>query len=136
MDHPLTQLEPLLGTWKTSGSTHDDPPQTLDAIDTYEKLGSGFIIHRVSGKLGESDLRSIEMIGYDPERKVFTMHSFDGSGTTEQMTATFESGHWKITGEEARFEGRLEKDRVTGTWERKTSGGWQPWMTIELTRRN
>ena len=137
MDHPLSALKTLLGTWKTTGTTHDDPPLKLNATDSYELLGAGgFIIHRVAGKLGESELNSIEMIGYDQDKKAFSMHSFDDSGNTEQMTATLEGDRWKITGEEARFEGKLGSHRITGTWERRTASGWEPWMSIVLTRQH
>jgi hypothetical protein len=38
-------LEILIGRWKTEGWTRSDPPDRIDAVDTYEWLPGGAVLH-------------------------------------------------------------------------------------------
>jgi hypothetical protein len=80
----------FLGRWHTTGkvaATESDPAAEVDSIDTYEWYpGEFFLVHHADSRVGGSRIKSIEIMGYDPERRCYFASFFDstgGSGTEE-----------------------------------------------------
>jgi hypothetical protein len=89
--------------------------------------------------MGAAQSQSLEIIGFDEERQVFTMHSFDDRGNeTLMMAAKLKNNLWTFEGDSLRFNGGFSKDGMTqsGTWEqRDATGKWSLFIRIQLTRQ-
>ena len=73
-------LEALIGRWKTEGWTTSDPPQRVDAVDTYEWLPGGAVLHRVDANMGDQRVEGAEIIGWDPGRGCYLTQYFGTDG--------------------------------------------------------
>ena len=132
----------FVGTWRTEGEVwsgqSDEVPTWLQATDTYEWLPGGFfLIHRVEGRMGETVVHALEVIGYDERRGHYFSHAYDGGGGVATYEAHLEGDTWRIDGAAERFSGAFAADRrqLTGRWERLADGSrWTPWMTLTLTK--
>ncbi len=133
-------LTPLIGRWHTTGRTTDEPPITVDAIDDYELLPGGALLHRVDAHMGEQRVEGAEIIGFDPTLGHFRTQYFDRDGASSyEAEFSRENGAlvWSMRSEKERFRGTFSDDRsvITGHWERRgDDGSWQRWMDITLTR--
>jgi hypothetical protein len=135
------RLDVFVGRWETEGQITDPSSgrtSRLTAVDTYEWLpGEFFLLHRVDGRMGEAEVKAIEIIGFDASSRTYFTHSFDNQGRAAAYKATLEDGVWTITGDAERFRGEFSDDRkkLTGKWERSPDGSrWVPWMDIQLTK--
>jgi hypothetical protein len=65
------RLAALVGRWRTEGWTREEagnPPERIDAIDTYEWLpGGAAVLHLVDATVGETKVEGAEIIGFDPD---------------------------------------------------------------------
>ncbi len=143
-DAALERLEVLVGRWKTEGQTIDAsgaPADQIDAIDTYERLPGGALLHLVDAQVGDQKVEGAEIIGHDPDRNEYATQYFGSDGPTAyEASLSQESEYliWRMQSKTTRFTGRFSKDRkgITGHWELQgDSGDWQPWMDITLTRQ-
>ena len=78
------RLDVLIGRWKTVGWTRGAPgaPRArIDAVDTYERLPGGALLHRVDARVGEEKVEGAEIIGYDPHARCSSRST---SGATDQ----------------------------------------------------
>lgn len=139
--HPkLSQLNAFAGIWKTEGeilATSNNPAVPISGTDIYEWLPGGyFLIHHVDVRMGENQVHSTEIIGYDSSTDTFPMHYFGHKGSTGVMVATLEDDTWKFKGETERFTGSFNEsgDVMSGKWERLNESAWEDWMTIRLTK--
>jgi hypothetical protein len=138
-EHEALQI--FVGTWNTEGeieATSTEPGSRLKARDTYEWLPGGFfLLHRVEGCMGTTDVQSLEIIGYDATSRRYFTHSFDNYGVASAYQALLADDSWTILGDSERFLGRFNDDgtALSGTWERLADDStWIPWMTITLTK--
>jgi hypothetical protein len=143
-DAAMERLEVLIGRWKTEGQTIDAsgaPPDQIDAIDTYERLPGGALLHLVDAQVGDQKVEGAELIGHDPVRNTYATQSFGTDGLTAyeaSLTEESEGLTWRMQSKTTRFTGRFSEDGnvITGHWELQgDSGEWQPWMDITLTRQ-
>jgi hypothetical protein len=143
-DAALERLEVLIGRWKTAGQTIDAsgaPPDEIDAIDTYERLPGGALLHLVDARVGDQKVEGAELIGHDPDRNTYASQSFGTDGLTAyeaSLTEESEGLTWRMQSKTTRFTGRFSDDGnvITGRWELQgENGDWQPWMDITLTRQ-
>jgi Protein of unknown function (DUF1579) len=143
-DAALGRLEPLIGRWKTEGRTIDAsgaPADEIDAVDTYERLPGGALLHLVDARVGEHKLEGAEIIGHDPDRDTYASQAFGTDGSTAyeaSLTEESEGLTWRMQSNTTRFTGRFNDDGdvITGHWERQDdSGDWRRWMDITLTRQ-
>jgi hypothetical protein len=84
-DAALKRLEVLIGRWKTAGRTiaaSGAPPDVIDAIDTYERLPGGVLLHLVDARVGDQKVEGAELIGHDPDRNIYATHAFGTDGLT------------------------------------------------------
>lgn len=65
------RLEIFVGEWRTEGeilATEAGPASRLTAIDRYEWLPGGFfLLHHVDARMGDVEIKTLEIIGYDAE---------------------------------------------------------------------
>jgi hypothetical protein len=142
---PIPALEPLsflIGRWSTEGATiatGSEPAGTFKGTDTYEwVLEGGFMLHTVDVMMGYDKTEVLEYIGYDEERKLFTLRSFDNKGVFSEMHAVLEADRTLvITGNNIRarlLEG-TDGDHMQAQWERSEDGTtWVPWMKLQLRK--
>ena len=128
-----------VGDWTLAGTakdTRDEPEYQVDWRMQGRWILNGFFVeirHTWKGKGAES--RSLEILSYDPVKKVHTCHGFSSDGTTWIMTATFKDGisveegidtgpdgkttrwrnTWSISPDRMSVSGKSEKEQ-DGTW--------------------
>lgn len=140
MKSALKRLDAFVGTWKTEGeikATQTTPVIPIQGTDSYEWLPGGwFLLHRVDVRMGDEQIDSVEIIGYDPSTGKYPMHYFGHQGSTGVMHASVEENTWKFIGETERFTGSINEygDIITGKWERRDGDDWVDWMDIKLTK--
>ncbi|MBG9941083.1 DUF1579 family protein [Brevibacillus formosus] len=140
-DPALSHLNVFVGKWMTEGlitESPSGPAVKLKAIDTYEWLPGGFfLIHHVDGLMGDKEVKTIEIIGYDASNQVYFTHAYDNHGSMASYYANLLGRDWKITGNTERFSGKFSVDGNTliGTWELLGNDEkWTHWMDIRLTK--
>jgi Protein of unknown function (DUF1579) len=135
------RLEVLVGRWKTEGQTRGEPLR-VDATDTYEWLPGGYgLLHTVDARMGDDKVEGAEIIGWDPDRGVYSTLYFGSDGRAAyEAELTEEDGAlvWRMRSEHDRFEGTFDDDRsvITGHWEQLENGEWRAWMDITLTKQS
>jgi hypothetical protein len=111
-------------------------PLQIRASDIYEWVsGRFFVVHTAYGRIGDQDVGGIEMIGYDPEAKMFRTQFFDSEGNITAQDLKFESGTWTWSGHNARATGVLREDgRAMPTLHEWSDDGvnWRPSMNVTL----
>jgi hypothetical protein len=139
----LERLEVLIGRWRTEGWTIDSSGglgDRIDAIDTYERLPGGALLHLVDARVGDQKVDGAEIIGFDPDRGRYATRYFGSDGPAAyEATLTEEDGEtvWAMQSDTDRFRGTFSADgnTITGHWEAvDDEGNWRPWMNITLTR--
>jgi hypothetical protein len=136
----IERLDVLIGRWKTEGRTIASSDR-IDAIDTYERLPGGALLHLVDARVGDEKVEGAEIIGYDPARGGYLTQYFgsDGPAAYEASLVEGDGGlMWTMRSERDRFTGTFndERDVITGRWEAlDDNSAWQPWMDITLTRQ-
>ncbi len=137
----MARFEIFIGTWNTSGNVLaiDDAPATvLSATDSYRWLpGERFIVHEVDARFGRDVSRSMEVMGYDLQRKKYVSRSYDDQGVSETFDIELDRKRWRISGQSVRFNGKFDShgNKLTGLWEMKSSkASWRPWIELELVR--
>jgi hypothetical protein len=136
-EHEL--LNSLIGRWITEGETIPSdgaPALQIRASDIYEWVAGGFfVVHTAYGRIGDTDVGGVEMIGYDPETKRFRTHFFDSQGNISSQDLTFRDGTWTWSGAHARATGVLsDDDHAMPTLHEWSDDGvtWRPSMDVTL----
>lgn len=136
-EHEL--LNSLIGKWMTTGETipaDGAPALKIHASDIYEWVaGRFFVVHTAYGRIGDTDVGGIELIGYDPEAKRFRTHLFDSQGNITTQNLTFNDGTWTWSGQHARATGVLSNDgQAMPTLHEWSDDGvnWRPSMNVTL----
>lgn len=110
----MKRLQPFIGKWKTEG-TIQAPNGTavkLNAIDTYEWLpGEFFRLHHVDGRMGENEVKAIEIIGFH-EDGMYVTTSYDNHGIVANYKAQLHELEWTIIGSTERFRAAPLSDAV------------------------
>ena len=139
----LGRLDVLIGEWKTEGLTTAEPgasARRIDAIDTYERLPGGALLHLVNARVGDVHVEGAEIIGFDSARKTYVTQFFGGADATAYEAAlTTEAGAlvWTMVSERNRFRGIFSADRdyITGHWDAVDDDSrWRSWMDITLSK--
>lgn len=139
-EEALNRLDVFAGTWKTEGeviTSNSDPNISFKGTDTYKWLpGDRFMIHYVDILMGEQQIYSTEIIGYDPESGTYPMHYFDHEGNTGIMKASVDKSTWIFREDDKRFTGSFNSSGnvMSGKWERLAGSDWVHWMDIKLTK--
>jgi hypothetical protein len=135
------RLNIFIGQWNTTGEvleTSNSPAAKIDAIDTYEWMaGEFFLLHHIEARIGDNEVKALEIIGYDDSSRTYFSHSFDNQGNADTFQANLRGSVWTIEGKTARFEGVFSDDGkiLTGKWEKSDEdSGWSEWMNVKLTK--
>jgi len=141
-DTALERLEVLVGRWRTEGQTSDaSGGDRIDAIDTYERLPGGALLHLVDARVGEDTVEGAEIIGHDPDRNAYVTQYFGTDGPTAYEASLAQEGDsltWRMESKTTRFTGTFSANGnvISGHWElHDQSGDWQRWMDITLTKQ-
>ena len=89
----IDRLDVLIGNWKTDGLTTEGPgapAQQVDAVDTYERLPGGALLHLVDALVGELKVEGAEIIGFDAARRSYLTQFFGGEDATAYRAVTGE----------------------------------------------
>ncbi len=139
----VADLEPFVGVWDTTGTIFDadgKPEGSLVATDAYEWFAGGhFLLHHVDGRMGEDEVKALEVIGAGPREGVCLAWSFDNGGRSNTYEVALAGRRWAIDGKTERFRGQLSEDLnvLEGQWEFTEDGStWRPWMSIRLVKRH
>jgi hypothetical protein len=132
-------MSSLIGKWLTIGATvatDDGPALEIRASDIYEWVPGGFfVVHTAYGRIGDSDVGGVEIIGYDVETARYKTHFFDSAGNVTTQDLTFNDRTWTWSGEHARAVGTLSADGQTmPTLHEWSDDGvtWRPSMNVTL----
>jgi hypothetical protein len=134
----LRRLEALIGTWQTEGRVLGTDAE-ISGTDSYEWLGTGFVVHTVDVTMGGAHVEAIELIGaWDPAAQAFTAVAYDGSGSVSTMHAhVSDEGVITFSDDTTRATMVVAPGGVAATagWERRDDAGrWIPWMELRFTR--
>jgi hypothetical protein len=129
----IAALQPLIGTWRSSGRTVDGVD--LEGSDVYEWLpGRQFVVHRVDVRMGGEQVDVLEVIGERAD-DAFLMRSFDRNGGTAVMRATVDdAGVWTFAGPAERATLVVADSTMSARWERRVGEAWEHWMDMEFRR--
>jgi hypothetical protein len=121
-DPALKRFEVLLGTWDMTGRTVDSDVDNISGWNTFEWLPGGFFIKSV-GEINFNgfEIKSLELIAYDPVSGTFPSHVYSNMDANILPYAWDVQGnivtHWDAT---SKYTGTLSADGQTLT------GGWRP----------
>jgi hypothetical protein len=134
-------LSSLIGKWMTVGETiptDGSPALEIQASDIYEWVAGGFfVVHTAYGRIGDSNVGGVEIIGYEPESGRFRTHFFDSQGNVSNQDLTFHDGRWTWSGPHARATGVLSDDgQSMPTLHEWSDDGvdWRPSMNVTLRK--
>ena len=89
----LERLHVFLGKWTNQGAALASPygpAGTITAAETFEWLPGGFfMIHKAEGHQGTTEVKWVEIIGYDVRKKIYTTHTFDNFGNSVLWEGTW-----------------------------------------------
>jgi hypothetical protein len=131
-DPALKKFEILVGKWKFTGRTLDSREDNISGWNTFEWIAGGFFL-KSEGELTFQGMvvKSVEIIGFDPDKKEFPSHVYSN------MSGTVLSYEWNIhdktlihSGLNAKYTGKISEDGNTIT------GGWRPDKGIESAGGN
>jgi hypothetical protein len=143
------ELGVFLGRWHTTGdvaATESTPAVRVDSIDTYEWYpGEHFLIHQADSKVGDEDIKSLEVMGFDPEQQRYFASFFDSTGGwgVEELRRSGATWTWRgsnVMGvKEHRCIAVVSDDRKTirARHEKSDDGkNWTPWMDVTLAKES
>jgi hypothetical protein len=138
----------FLGRWRTTGevaATESEPAAEVDSIDIYEWYpGEFFLVHHADGRVGGSPIKSIEIMGYDPERQCYFAPFFDSTGDFGTEEIRFDENKWIWRGsnvmgvKEHRCIAVVSDDGQTieARHEKSDDGqSWVLWMDVTLRKQ-
>ncbi len=125
-DPALKRLEKFVGTWEMKGRTLDSKNDNVFGHATFEWLPGGFFLQqRIELSFMGMDLRSLELIRYDPETQAFPSYVYSNMSPIplpykwdiQDDTLTISVAYGPI---DATFKGKFSQDG------KRFSGGWRP----------
>jgi hypothetical protein len=140
----LERLDALIGRWKTEGRTSDAsavPADQIDAVDTYERLPGGALLHLVDAQVGDQKVEGAEFIGFDSARGSYVTQYFGSDGPNAYEANLVEDDGtlvWIMRSKKNLFSGTFNDERnvITGHWDALGDDStWRPWMDITLTKQ-
>ena len=125
-DPALKRLEKFIGTWEMKGRTLNSKEDNVVGRATFEWLPGGFFLQqRIELNFMGMELRSLELIRYDPETQTFPSYVYSN------MSPIPLPYNWDVQGDtlkisvdygpiNATFKGKFNEDG------KSFSGGWRP----------
>jgi Protein of unknown function (DUF1579) len=147
----LKKLDFMTGDWTTEGTFIPGPPGTppskFSSTSHGEwQQGNFFLVITTDSNLeGMGKMHEIAVVGYDPDKKVYTYRNFNSMGQAETSTGTLDGDTWMWTGEEhyggMTFQGRVMMKVISPTsytikFELSQDGtNWMPAMDGKATKK-
>ena len=123
-DPALRRFDRFVGTWEMKGRTLDSDVDNITARTTFEWLPGGhFLLQRFSADFVGMDIKSHEVIGYDPATGTFP------STVYSNMAPMPLPYRWAIDGDELTIKAEAPSATFQGRWNEDGtvfSGGWRP----------
>jgi len=131
------RLHYFAGDWQTEWETKpgpNGPGGKVIVTDHNEMLGDFFVVFHREGRRPGGPGKEIGILGYDPERKVYTYDGFGDNGDVARATATVSGDTWVLRAEGDKFKERFTLKEVSPTsytfiTEVSLDGG--PWTKVE-----
>jgi hypothetical protein len=113
----LKKLDLLTGDWTAEGTVNPSPgmPGGKFTETTHAEWmeGNFFLVEHSDFDVPEMGKgKELAILGYDPERKVYTYHAFNSVGEAGDSTGTVDGDTWTWTSEE-HFGGKAMNGRYT-----------------------
>lgn len=113
----LKKLDFMSGDWSAEGTVNPGPGMPGGKFSETSHAewmdGNYFLVEHSDGEYGAmGKAKEIAVMGYDPDRKVYTYHAFSSVGEAEAATGTLEGDTWTWTSDE-HMNGMTMKGRYT-----------------------
>lgn len=113
----LKKLDFMAGNWTTEGTMNPSPGMPggkfTDSSHAEWMEGNFFLVEHGEFDLGAMGKgKGLAILGYDPDRKVYTYHAFNSMGEAESSTGTVDGDTWTWTSDE-NMGGKPMKGRFT-----------------------
>ncbi|HKW19538.1 MAG TPA: DUF1579 family protein [Terriglobales bacterium] len=113
----LKKLDFMTGNWSAEGTVNPGPgmPGGKFSITTHAEWldGNYFLVEHSDGDMGPmGKIKELAVMGYDPDRKVYTYTAFNNMGQAETATGTVDGDTWTWLSDE-HFGGMTMKGRYT-----------------------
>ena len=125
-DPALRKLDRYVGTWDMEGHLVGSDEHTIKGETTFRWLPGGFFLEQdFRMDFMGTEIRSIELIGYDPETRTFP------STVYSNLSPAPLPYRWEVDGDSVKISvnyGPMDST-FTGTWSEdgeSFSGGWRP----------
>jgi hypothetical protein len=144
--HENRKLKVFLGEWHTVGNIYDHEGKVIgkvDAVDTYEWLpGEYAMIHYADSRMGELQIKGVEILGYDPVRKAYFGPFFDNQGSAGWEEISLDGDTWTWKGENVmgvryhRCKAVFQNEKTIKAIHEHSEDGekWKKWMDITLSK--
>lgn len=132
----MEELDALVGAWRSSGETVEDPVVHIEGSDVYEWLpGRHFLVHHVDVTVGGRRYQALEVFGAEADTVVARAYDSDG-GTGTMTVVVDEDGVVTLTGPDSRARLVVAGDggSMAARWDRLDDGQWRHWMDMRFTR--
>lgn len=144
----VEKLDYFVGSWSSVGEIKESvmgPSGEVAGRDMCRWMpGKFFVTCRLEQKGPMGAVMALGVMGYDPEKKVYTYSSFNSAGRAETATGTFENGTWTWSSDRA-IGGKTVKSRIVMAdttpsgyklrWETSENGrSWKTMMTGNVTK--
>jgi hypothetical protein len=125
-DPALKRLEKFIGTWEMKGRTLNSKEDNVLGRATFEWLPGGFFLQqRIELNFMGMQLRSLELVGYDPQTQALASNVYSNMSPmplpykwdVQDDTLTISVAYGPL---DATFKGKFSKDG------KSFSGGWRP----------
>jgi hypothetical protein len=144
----LEKWDVWAGDWSLSGKAKDSPTAPEYKVDWYlheRWILDGFFMQVDQTWKGNGpELHSLEILSFDPVRKIHTVSGFSSDGSTWSLTAVFKGAMVVENGESRAPDGGLTKCQMTWTFsdDRMALSGTQQceengvrWTAIDVSGR-
>ena len=112
----LKQADVWVGEWVFSGTGKDSPTGPEYKVDWHLHghwiLGGFFLQADSVWKDNAGETHYLEIVSYDPIKKVFSVSGFASDGSTWALTSIFDESTWVDTGAQCRNTFHFSPDRI------------------------
>jgi hypothetical protein len=113
----LKKLDFMAGNWTTEGTMNPGPGMPGGKFSSTAHAewmeGNFFLVeHSDLDMTGMGKMKELAVLGYDPDRKIYTYHAFNSMGEAESATGTVDGDTWTWNSDE-HMGGMTMKGRFT-----------------------
>ena len=144
----LNKLNVFIGKWNVLGTSYAEGTANenlklsslkMTSVETYEWiLDDSFLLHHWDGKVGDSDFKGMEVLGFDKKNNLYTSSFFDNSGNNPTYKVSLKNNIWTYSGEfqKATFEFSDDENslQVHWDWKKPDDENWLPLCDLKVTK--